>query len=214
MNNYELLKDIRGFYHNQLKKSMENKAIDLLEKYEITSDLIDTYMLGLNSLEDNLEQYLIEKGYSNEEISNLPLFVKCDSVLVNATNEMIMIPVNNLDGQCCAFLGVKEAQDGILLTQLYKCSEDNIVFGLDNYSESSQVAYLCSEPFSVLKKNINKEDNETVYCFLTQPLISCVEANMFQHIGISHIALRLSSSCDIANIMLLLDYEFNVSVFQ
>lgn len=215
MDNYELLEDIKFFYHQQLKKCIKDNDVKLFREYDISDELVDKYKIGLSLIESNLDQYLLEKGYTKEEILSLPLYVGCESKLADVSNGMIMIPVNNLKGQCCGFLGVKETDDEKLLTKKFDCSKDYTLLGLDYYSELSQVIYLCKNPLSALKKN---DKGETVYCFLNDVLLCCKEVALIQSLGIKHFALQLSNDecflTDIANVLRILDYGFDVTVFN
>ena len=58
MNDYKLVEDIKDFYHKQLKKYMKKNKIKLFEKYGITNELVDKYLLGISFVDDNLEKYL------------------------------------------------------------------------------------------------------------------------------------------------------------
>ena len=219
MNDYKLVEDIKDFYHKQLKKYMKKNKIKLFEKYGITNELVDKYLLGISFVDDNLEKYLLKKGYSKKELLNIPMFRSFESKILDIANGMIMIPVNDRKGICSGFLGIKESDDKEILTSTYECIESNCIFGLESWNSSSEDVYLCDNPLVALK--LNDSTSRVKYCSLKEKTISIKEIFTLEELNPKRILVPVSNFhlednylCEINTILRLIEYKFNVMVMQ
>lgn len=101
----EIMQESNRFYHYQLKNSKAPNVLDFLEKRQIDGDMIDTFSLGLADSSNQLTRFLLSKGYSEEELSELDLIRRYGSEYNDVFYDRLLFPIQDADGSVIGYSG-------------------------------------------------------------------------------------------------------------
>ena len=136
MINYEMMEDIMNYYHNNLKFNM-NKILDsFFTKCGIEESTVHKFNLGLALDDDGLSEYLVNKGYSMEEILATSLVEFEGTKLVDFVKNKVIIPILDESGRCVAFcdmnyIDIKDNE----LSIIYCVTNDVPIFNYNNIKD-------------------------------------------------------------------------------
>ena len=135
MINYKLTRDIKDFYHNNLKNNKVSEAINFLNKKMIAEETINDFEVGLALSGNELSKYLLDRGYSKKEMIDTKLIKESNNELIDVICEKIIIPIIDETGRCAAITEVN--YNGIDACEITHQFDDSRVV-IFNYSRCKQ----------------------------------------------------------------------------
>lgn len=147
---YDILTESAKFYNNCLKKDIGANCRDYISARGLTSSTVTNFGIGYSPNYDSLPEYLIGKGYTQDEIIATGVCLKNNSnKLYDFEGGRLIIPIMNKSGKVIAFGGrliVDKKNAGKYLntkeTVLFKKSSE--IFGYINLKKLKQTGRLTS----------------------------------------------------------------------
>lgn len=110
------------FYQEQLSRS--NVAQEYLKQRNINADSIKEFQIGYAPTGNKLYKYLIEKGYTDEEIEKTSLIIKKENQTVDRLSNRLIFPIKDIQNKIVTFGGRTINND----VPKYINSPENIIY--------------------------------------------------------------------------------------
>lgn len=102
---YNMFDIANKYYQNNIKTVYGKKAIEYLNKRNITDDIIKEFEIGLSLNDNNVSKLLKTKNYTDDELTNIGLCGKKDNFLYDIFRNRIMFPLHDTLGKVVGFSG-------------------------------------------------------------------------------------------------------------
>lgn len=102
---YKMFDIASKYYQNNIKTIYGKKAVEYLNKRNITDDIIKEFEIGLSLNDNNVNKLLESKGFKADEIIDIGLSGKKDKFIYDTFRNRIMFPLYDTLGNTVGFSG-------------------------------------------------------------------------------------------------------------
>ncbi len=215
-----MMEDIMNYYHNNLKFNMNKELDSFFTKCGIEESTVHKFNLGLALDDDGLSEYLVNKGYSMEEILVTSLVELEGTTLVDCARNKVMIPILDEFGRCVAFCDMNyiDVKDTELFT-IYCVNSDVPIFNYNNIKDYvDEVGYPIEKIYLTDIVTALKLDGRSIKCAcsLTGSTITRLDLTMIKAVT-NKVVLFLSNDTyynteNVYNILRLLEAGITVTI--
>lgn len=100
---YDLLNNVVSYCSYELSQLKDENIINYLNKRDLNPDIIKYFAIGYNNSGGNVCNFLLKKGFSQQEIVSFNVGLNTAKGLIDVNNNRIVFPIDDIDGHYIGF---------------------------------------------------------------------------------------------------------------